>query len=251
MFRELAEAKSFAVFLGHWYFNNPIFVQHGDISVQDSQKVVYVVESNLRAVRLVDYNASDTEFPISSLKELHGAVTSSESHVSAFSLTSPLAQFQCIERSELFDCSRPIKCHIIPKSKCEEEEGLKTDDNNLLAMSRDFHDYFDGMMTTDVNTGISDVPLIAVKPPEERDDFREEFCGEPPIKRKRVEVVVVCRNEKVGTIVGKRLKMSTETLSVTQYKTYVHVADASTFCDCLDWKYKNSCEIWNAIDDDG
>ena len=89
---------------------------------------------------------------------------------------------------------------------------------------------------------------IAIKPPEER-NFREESVGDPPLKLKWVEVMVECRGEVVGVIVGKQLKMGTEKLCATQYKTPLHVADPEFFCDCLDWKYKNTCDIWKEIDD--
>ena len=251
LFRELAEADSFAVFLGHWHFNNPIAVKSGDVSVQEGQKVVYVVESDLRKVLLVHYNASDNESPVASLEEL---VPSSESHASAFSLTSPVAKLQSIEHPELFSTLRPIKCHIKSKSDCrkgdsDSDNNLIDNESNLLALSRDLHDYFDGMMTIDGEAGISDIPMIAIKPPEEHDDFRDEMCGEPPLKRKRVELVVECRNEEVGVIVEKRLKMGTEKLSATEYKTHIHVADASITCACLDWKYKKTCETWNFYDE--
>ena len=41
------------------------------------------------------------------------------------------------------------------------------------------------------------------------------YYGDPPLKRKRVEVVVECRGEAVGEIIGKQLKMGTEKLSGT------------------------------------
>ena len=95
-------------------------------------------------------------------------------------------------------------------------------------MSRNFHDYFDGVMTADTETGNIDIPLIAIKPPE-RHDFTEELVGNPPLKRKRVEVVVECRDEAIGEIVRKQLKVGTENLSDTQYKTYLHVAEPEIF----------------------
>lgn len=169
-------------------------------------------------MRLSDYDATDSESPIQTLEEL-AVVPSSESNVSALSMNSPLAQLQMIERPEVFTCSRPIKCHIKPKKDFKK---LINDENNILAMSRNFHDYFDGMMTVDCETGNIDIPLIAIKPPGKR-EFREEMVGNLQLKRKRVEVVVECRGEAVGEIVGKQLKMGTERLSATQYKTPLHV----------------------------
>ena len=243
LFRNSFEADSFLVFLRQWYLNNPIIVQRGDVTVED-EKVMYVVESGLKKVLLSDYDPTDSESPIQTLDEL-AVVPSSESNVSALSMNSPLAQLQRIERPEVFAHNRPIKCHIKPKKDFKE---LIKDENNVLAMSRNLHDYFDGMMTEDYQTGNIDIPLIAIKPPEKR-DFRDELVGNPPLKRKRVEVVVECRGEAIGEIIGKQLKMGTEKLSGTQYKTPLHVADPEIFCDSLDWKYKNTCDIWKEIDE--
>ena len=243
LFRERGEADSFCVFLSHWYFNNPLTVQPGDVVIED-KKVMYVAESDLNKVLLSEYVPTDSESPIQTLEEL-AVVSSSESHVSAVSMNSPLAQLQSIERPEVFTHNRPIKCHIKPRKDFKE---LINNENNLLLMSRNFHDYFDGVMTADPETGNIDIPLIAIKPPERR-DFREELVGNPPLKRKRVEVVVECRDEAVGEVVRKQLKMGTEKLSDTQYKTHLHVAEPEIFCDCLDWKYKNACDIWKEVDE--
>ena len=42
LFRERSEADSFLVFLRHWYLNNPLIVQPGDVTAED-KKVIYVV----------------------------------------------------------------------------------------------------------------------------------------------------------------------------------------------------------------
>ena len=114
-------------------------------------------------------------------------------------------------------------------------------------MSREFHDFFDGMMTIDQKSGEEDIPLFAIKPPERR-DFKEELVGSPPLKRKRVEVVIECRDDRFGDHVCKRLKMGSEKVSDTQFKTFVHVSDADMFCDCLEWKYMAACKRWKAAD---
>ena len=241
LFRESSQAHSFVVFLSHWFLNNPLIVKPGDVTVED-EKVTYVPRSYVKKVCLSDYDAIDSDPPIQTLEEL-AAVSSSESDVSGLSMDSPLAQLQMIERPEVFIGLRPIKCHIIPK---KDNKKLINEENNILAMSRNFHDFFDGMMTVD-GKGNIDIPLIAIKPPGKR-DFREEMVGNLQRKRKRVEVVVECRDEVVGEIVGKQLKMGTERLSATEYKIPLHVEDSDLFCDCLDWRYKNTCDIWKEID---
>ena len=242
LFRERFEADSFLIFLNHWYLNNPLIVQPGDVAVED-EKVTYVVESDLKKVLLSDYDPTDSEAPIQTLEEL-AVLPSSESNVSALSMNSPVAQLQRIDRPEVFAYNHPIKCYIKPRKDFKE---LINNENNILAMGWNFHDYFDGTMTKYCETGNIDIPLIAIKPPE-KCDFRYELVGNPPLWRKWVEVVVECRGEALGEIVGKQLKMGTEKLSGTQYKTPVHVADPEIFCDCLDWKYENTYDIWKEID---
>lgn len=217
-----------------------MIVQCDEIAVED-KKVTYVVESDLKEVHLSDYDPTDSASPIQTLEELAVAL-SSESHVSALSKNSPLAQLQRIERPEVFAYNRPIKCHIKPRKDFME---LINNENNLLAMSRNLHDYFDGIMTEDRETGNIDIPLIAIK----KCDFRDELVSNPPLNRKRVEVVVECCDEAIGEIIGRQLKMGTEKLSGTQYKTPLHVADPEIFCDSLDWKYKNTSDIWKETDE--
>ena len=90
------------------------------------------------------YDATDSESPIQTLEEL-AVVPSSESNVSALSKNSPLAQLQRIERPDVFaNYDRPIKCHIKPRKDFKE---LINNENNLLAMSRNFYNFFDVMMT--------------------------------------------------------------------------------------------------------
>ena len=69
LFRERGEADSFCVFLSHWYFNNPLTVQPGDVVVED-KTVMYVAESDLNKVLLSDYDPTDSESAIQTLEEL-------------------------------------------------------------------------------------------------------------------------------------------------------------------------------------
>lgn len=209
---------------------------HGDVTVETEIEENLFETGELFPVLLRHYDAGDSESPVGSLEEFQGCILSAAgSSTSALSLHSPVVLFQSIERPELFGSLRPVKAHIKSKAACKDSDydpdmkaPLISDENNLLGLSRDFHDLFDGTMTCDVDIGVPDVPLIAIKPPEERDIFREEVVSSsPPLKRKRVQVVVECRNDSVGEIVEKRLKLGSEKLSVTKFKTHIHVANPS------------------------
>ena len=243
-FREESSATSFRTFLSQWYLNNPMVVNYGDV-VMDDMKILYRL-SKFEHVQLSHYTATESYSPVQALEELC-SVSTSGSHVSVLSSDNPVAQFQCMEGPEVFSLSRPIKCHIKPQSGFE--EFVNNDDNNLLAVSRVFNDFFEGRRTIDPITGEDDLPLFAIKPPNSR-EFKEELIGSPPLKRKRVEVLIECRDDTVGEKVCERLKTGSEKMSDTQFKTFVHVEDPNMFCDSLEWKYMDICKRWKAADTD-
>ena len=147
-------------------------VKYGDVVVNDT-KVLFICHSSMERVELAHYTATESDSPVQTLEELCAVPTSDSAEVSALSFSTPVAQFQCIEHPELFLWRHPVKCHIKPRCMFKE---LINNDNNLFAMSREFHDFFDGMMTIDQKSGEEDIPLFVIKPPEKR-DFKEELVG--------------------------------------------------------------------------
>ena len=128
LFRERSSAASFCTFLDQWYLNNPMVVKYGDV-VLDDMKVLYSL-IELEDVMLSHYTAAESDSPVQTLEELC-SVPTSDSHVSALSLSTPVARFQCLELPEVFTHCHPIKCHIKPRS-------VLNNDDNLLAMSMTF-----------------------------------------------------------------------------------------------------------------
>ena len=147
------------------------------------------------------------------------------------SLSDPLAQFQSIETPCV--TTRPYR-HIKPKAKFRE---LANNDSNVLAGSWLFHQFFDGLSTED-ESGLSDIPLIALRPDPNKEP-RDELVGEPPRKRARVSLLVECRPQ-AGETVGSLLKHGSERISENEWKTFIHVPDAKTCCECLQWKYTDT-----------
>ena len=173
--------------------------------------------------------------------------------LSVASMTSSFAQLQSVERPEEFIATKtkPYRCHLISKSTIEKskdlDKSLADDDNNLLAASWLFHQYLDGSNVEDECTGLS-LPQIA-----ESRDFKEEIVGDPPFKRKQVELSVQCRDDDIAKVIGQRLKNGSESKSKKEWKIFVHVTDPQLFCDCLEWKYEDTVKKWKdadgAIDD--
>lgn len=102
-----------------------------------------------------------------------------------------------------------------------------------------FHQYFDGLHTS-LAPGH---PMIAIHhtstehQPKQMDDFPGEL-------RTRVDIVIECFQANVARDIGRMLKNGSEQLSVTEWKTFVHVKDAEMFRSCLKWKYEKTKQIW-------
>ncbi len=122
---------------------------------------------------------------------------------------------------------------------------LTNDPSNLISASQHFHNCFDGMMTVDPITQQPNIPLIAIKPLE--GVAREEFIGEPKMKRQRVEVEMHFRSEVVAETI--RFKAGTSKISNVVWRSFIHVENARTCQDCLNWKYKKSVKAWKEADE--
>ena len=240
VFENKSLALKFRTFLAQFYLSSPA-VKQGDITVQEVE-VVHVHVADLKHVDFNKYDASESESPFQSLEEFSSVRSLQSSSLSVSSVASPLALFQSLE--ELNPNIRPYRCHIKPQSQFK---NLKDNESNILACSWLFHQYLDGVNTEDSVSGESDVPLVAVKadPDEEPTD---EMVGEPPQKRKRVSLLLECRSSTVDTSISSLLKFGSTRVNSTAWKTFVHVQDAKTFCDCLDWKYKHTHKKWESLD---
>ena len=207
-----------------------------------------VAKGDLKAVLLSDYGGSDYDSPIQTLAEFQAVRSSSCSTISGtISGDDPLAQFQCIERPQQFVVTTPYRCHLKPRSKFKDLEGNL---NNQFAMSWLFQQFFDGMKTIDDITGKPNLPLFAIKC--EADSFKEEFVfvGDPHTKRSRIELDVVFRSKISAEVCSMGLKNGSTRISDTHWKTFVHVTDPKTFCNCLQWKYEETTRKWNEADEE-
>jgi hypothetical protein len=101
------------------------------------------------------------------------------------------------------------------------------------------------MNTVDLKTGQPNLPLLALKPMEDN-EIKEEMIGTPPIKRRRVEIEVQYRSPEIASRI--HLKDGSIKISDLKWKTYVHVEDPKTLCECLTWKYKNTVKKWQEAD---
>ena len=80
-----------------------------------------------------------------------------------------------------------------------------------------------------------------MKPLTESQDCKEEMVGNPPCKRKKVEVLVERCDNQTDEIIGKSLNVGSERVAE------IHATDPVVFCDCLKWKYNDTHKKWDII----
>lgn len=191
------------------------------------------------------YVAEDSESPMQSLDEFDACQSSIFSVVS---ISTPLAQFQSFEDMDTlrgFNTLRGFKpyiCLIKPKAKFD---NTKHEEYNKVAASWPFHQMFDGLNTYDLETGENNLPLVAIKPL--KTSIREENVGEPPRKRKRVEVELEYRDSEFAQKIV--LKPGSTRISDVKWKSFVHVDDEKKFCECLEWKNDDTRRKWMQADE--
>ena len=182
-------------------------VKYGEVSIErGGVEFVWIPESDWKSVCHTDYGCADEDAPFHTLADFPAVPASASDSSVSYSVCRDdnLTKYQSIERDSTFTltCTFPFKCHIRPKSYAP----LKDNANNLLALSWTVHEFFDGVHTVDRSTGATDIPLIAIKPPESQDNFTTSIMGEPTEQRTEVEVSIICFNDIVGGVIAKHLR---------------------------------------------
>lgn len=247
LFRDYQSRSQFCSFLSQWFLNNPLVVKYGEVSIERGVEIVWIPESDWRSVCHTDYGCADDNSPFHTLADFPAVPASASDSSVSYSVCRDdnLTKYQSIERDSMFTltCTFPFKCHIRPKSYAP----LKDNANNLLALSWTVHEFFDGVHTVDRSTGATDIPLIAIKPPESQDNFTTSIMGEPTEQRTEVEVSIICFNAIVGGVMAKHLREDSTQLSNIEWKVVLFVTDPKTFCECLKWKYEQTLRIWEDL----
>ena len=194
-----------------------------DVSVEKELKVMYVEKCKLCQVFLSDYDPDGSDSPIQDLGEFLGHPSAS-SDVSDISSSDLMAQFQSIEKPELFRKCMSYKLHL--KSQAIFPNLATVESNMLVGSWTPLRQFLDGLRTVD------DLPQLAIKPLT-KDEFEAVMVGEPPQKWQRVDLSLEFRDAVAAEIMAKNLKVGSEKLSDTVWKTSVLVPNAEIFCDCL------------------
>ena len=189
--------------------------------------------STKKRIQLSDYIPEDSSSPTVDLNSVTSA-----SEYSLLEMSSDIFRYQRIETLAVFPSGfgRAQKRHLIGKKECriyESYSKYEFDDNNLLALSSEFHDWFDGL-----NTHLQ-LPLLKV-------DYIS--CSERMVldDRYKVDVMVEAIDINCSTTIFPRLKEgSSRCEDGTKMLTFVYVKNAKIFKKCLEWKAINTQRKWD------
>jgi hypothetical protein len=236
-FKTEDNASSFATSLRHWNMDRSLFPIH-EPTVKEMQ---VPRPADLKRLLSSDYKGGDSDSPCTSLADLKGPRSQ---HGTSIDSQTDLAQHQSVESPFWLHMGQtnPFVMHLKNKGKKYGHPiELAKDENNMLAGSGLFHQFFDGML----NKQKMNIPLVALKP---AGDTGECFDYGPSNKRHRVAVIIESRDDNTHNVVGSMLKSGATQRGALQWESFVDVRDPATFEECLQWKYDHTKAQWHEAD---
>ncbi len=126
---------------------------------------------------------------------------------------------------------RPDKCHLMDKRACVGDlQAYKTDENNIILLSKDFHNLFDGLN--------ADFPSLLIAFKSKTEDVNRETG------RYEVELFIEFYDTSISKIYANRLKEGSQKFSDLVWGTKVWVTNVNDFKYCLDWKMQTTVDYW-------
>mmetsp|Transcript_5833 Transcript_5833/g.11950 ORF Transcript_5833/g.11950 Transcript_5833/m.11950 type:complete len:426 (-) Transcript_5833:1045-2322(-) len=189
------------------------------------------------------------------------------SHASSISsktladLSSNLAKFQSIERSDLVARGKAQICHLVDKSHVGSIEGFSDDDNNKLCLTPTLHAKFDGDRNRHGYTSPPDILIEPVIGPREglivtapglieNPGFTDDQLQERALVWLKVsfpfkeDFILFGNLLKFGSIVDPEEDLESQYWVVY---TFVHVLDKDQFIKNIDWKAERTKQVWEEL----
>jgi hypothetical protein len=202
------------------------------LSLESFEFSKFVTEVSAPALQRVynnHYSPSDNDIcPQTSASQLY-----EHSPTLEVDINTPLFFFQRIENEKYFSHSfyRPDLCHLIDKASCVGDfHCYKYSENNIILLSKDFHNLLDGINGED--PGI----LLAFK---SQSDVANNETG-----RYEVEIFVEFYDSMLSRYYSSRLKPDSQRLSDLVWVTKLWVANVTDFRVCLGWKTEKTIDLW-------
>lgn len=228
-------AMGFSRALRKWSFDHP----NSSVQPTVSLPVSCIRPINLQPVTFDQYDPAEAEdSPCTCLADFKGFSISLETEPAE--LDSPLKTYQAIESAAWISSVGAYKLHLKDKA-LPEFQALRYDDNNLLAASWIFHQFFDGLNLPDTP---HQVPQVAVRPLRRAAESQIFPDGE---RRLRIDVQVECFTQKAantlrpfmpdgGTIVPGS--------NQTKWTVAIYAQSGDILWECLQWKYDDNVSKW-------
>ncbi|EGZ28884.1 hypothetical protein PHYSODRAFT_474854 [Phytophthora sojae] len=188
--------------------------------------------SELRRIVALHYVPDDTESPQVSM-------TSFSSSTSIVDVATDEFKYQRIENDEWFGTvGKAQSCHVMSREHCKKHPSYNNYDNdpsNRLALSAEMHEWFDARSFT--------VPTLKISVESTSEGF---VIG----NRYKINLVVRAWNAGFAKLIALRLKdgfvLSDDGLEM---RTFVYVQNKKVFCDCMEWKRKETEKKWREYDE--
>ena len=203
------------------------------------------LHNNLDRIALSHYKRMEGEsasppMSLNDLKSPPGSVAM-ESEASKVEYHCPFTRRQSIESEMLLSKIRPEKCHLWSRTLCPAE--YKHNDSNLLALTREMHEFLDG-----INQRPTNIPAIKLVFESKSLDGT---CFDPgDFVRYKVQFLLECRDVEYAGIVAARLKDGVEVVPPLSFRMSVFVREPDVFEKCLKWKQENTEKLWATVEVD-
>jgi hypothetical protein len=233
-FKSESAGMKFATSLRHWNMNRPFF-RLDPPPLVDEETCPH--PPNLERVLLDHYEPGASDSPCTSLADLEGQRSEAATSVQP---ESELAKYQALEKpTYLFAIgAKPFRMHLKNRKGHGHPKALAENESNMLAGSWNMHQAIDGLNMRDKK-----MPTVAVGYARQGD-----MLETPLGKRRKVIVLVKCRNEEIAAQVQPFLKMGSERKDNTSFEVPVAVKEPNTFKACLEWKFQQTTDLWATQD---
>ena len=229
LFKSEERAEDFQTKLNSFASEHPHFRDKLDVTRRIGR--VNIAEELDRVLR-TDYDAGDnTDSPEMSLNDI---LSDTASVVSIFGDTS--RTLQALENTAAVAIlgSKWYKCHLI--ADCSENQ-LKNDPDNFIYASWPFHQQLDGLNT------MCGIGLTISLDPDSQPMREEVSVNDSYEARYRVSVVLNFQDVAVAKFFGAMLKIGTDKIGDTCFKSFIHVRSVENFSKCISMKLQDQKQI--------
>ena len=234
-FKTEETAAAFSRALRKWSFDHP----NSNVQPMVSLPAQCIRPVDLQPVTFDLYDPAEAkDSPCTSLADFKGFSIALVTEPAE--LDSPLKKYQSIESVAWISSVGAYKLHLKDKA-LPEFKALRYDDNNLLAASWTFHQFFDGLNLPDTPHR---VPQVAVNPLRRAEEHHLFPDGE---RRLRIDAQVECFTEKAANALRPFLPDGGSIVphsNRSKWTVAIYALNADILWDCLLWKYNDSVSKW-------